>query len=319
MAADLSICIVNWNVRDLLRQCLQSIYQHADGLNLEVIVVDNASHDGSADMVAQEFPQVILQRNATNDGFARGNNQAAKLSTGDYLFFLNNDTIVQPGALTQLVAFLRQHPDVGMVGPRLIGRDGQPQRSYRPLPTLAASLHRLTGLRWTGLFRRAYKHYRRSPYDAPEPVAVEALLGAAVCLPRQVFFDCGGWDEGYFFGVEDLDLSIRVAKKHTLMFCPQAEIIHLGRMSSRCNSGFTYTGVESGYARFLRKHVIGTLGGIGYKMLVTLNVPMALVVNLVQECWRRLRHGPAPAGWPHSELGAVWHFATRGLPIFWRA
>lgn len=319
MAADLSVCIVNWNVKELLRQCLQSIYRNTGGLQVEVVVVDNASHDGSADMVAQEFPHVVLQRNATNEGFAKGNNQAARLSSGPFLFFLNNDTIVQPEALSRLVVFLKQHPDVGMVGPRLIGRDGQPQRSYRPYPTLAASLHRLTSLRWTGLFRRAYKQYRRSPYDAPAAVQVEALLGAAVCLPRQVFFDCGGWDEGYFFGVEDLDLSIRVAKTHNLMFCPQAEIIHLGRMSSRCNSGFTYTGVECGYARFLRKHVIGPLGSAGYKMLVTLNLPLTLGVNLVQEGWRRLRHGPAQAGWPHSELQAVWHFATRGLPVFWRA
>ncbi len=316
---DLSICMVNWNGRELLGASLQSIEDARASLKVETIVVDNGSTDGSADLVARQFRQVVLLRNSDNAGFARASNQAAALSTGRYLLFLNNDTLVAKGSLESLTGFMRSHPQVGMVGPRLIGDDGLPQRSYRYRPTLAALLHRRTLLRWTGLFRGAYRAYRRREFKPDTVKPVEALLGAAVCLPREVFALHGGWDEEFPFGLEDFDLSARVAQTHEVVFFPGAEIIHLGRVSSRKNLGFVYTGVECGYTRYLRKHALGPLRLILYKLLVTLDLPFALVVELFREAWRRLRYGPAPAGDPHTELAALWHFSTRGLARFWRA
>ncbi len=326
---DLSICIVNWNGRELLRQCLDSIRtasrkplpQEEEGgaLSFETIVVDNASSDGSAEMVEAAFPEVVILRNSTNRGFSFANNQAAKVSRGRFLLFLNNDTIVMPDSLRVLVEFLQSHVEVGMAGPRLIGRDGLPQRSYRYKPTPAALLHRLPLLRWTGLFRRSYQRYRRREFDPHTPRGVEALLGAAVCLPREVFFAHGGWDEEFPFGLEDFDLSARVARTHQVMFFPGAEIVHLGKESSRKNAGFAYTGVECGYARYLRKHALGGFGLWAYKLLVLLNLPFALANESIRAAWRRLRHGPAQPGRTHSELSALWHFATRGVTAFWRA
>src|SRR5262245_16468868 len=121
MSPALSILIVNWNTRDLLRQCLASIERATDGLRVEVIVVDNGSADGSTEMTAAEFPGVQLIRNEQNLGFARANNAAALASTGRRLLFLNSDTIVGRESLRELLAFMRLNPDVGMVGPRLIG------------------------------------------------------------------------------------------------------------------------------------------------------------------------------------------------------
>src|SRR5205809_705605 len=164
-----SVCIANWNCRGLLRRCLESLFQHDQGVSFEVLIVDNASTDGAADMVAAEFPQVTLVRNAENRGFSVANNQAAALARGRYFFFLNNDTIVPPNTLRQFFEFAEANPTVGMVGPRLRGGDGVSQISYRRKPTLGALLHRISLLRWTGLFRRAYYEYRRDSFE-PEGV-----------------------------------------------------------------------------------------------------------------------------------------------------
>ncbi len=125
---ELSICIANWNCREQLRHCLKSIQIAKQDLKCEVVVVDNASGDGSPEMVAADFSWVALIKNPKNYGFARANNQAAAHSHGKYLFFLNNDTVVGPESLTKIVAFMNAHPGVGMAGPRLIGLDGKAQR-----------------------------------------------------------------------------------------------------------------------------------------------------------------------------------------------
>src|SRR5262245_42755620 len=145
---DVSVCIVNWNCRDLLRQCLSSLCDRPQGVRVEVIVVDNASSDGAADMVESEFPEVLLVRNAHNRGFSFANNQAAHCARGRYVFFLNNDTVVPPGTMRALFDYAEAHPRVGMIGPRLVGVDGRVQVSYRPRPTLPALLHRTLLFRW---------------------------------------------------------------------------------------------------------------------------------------------------------------------------
>src|SRR5215203_5311666 len=137
---DCSIIIVNWNVCALLRRCLASLTEAGPGVYAEVIVVDNASHDGSGAMVRAEFPAVRLLANAENRGFAGGNNQGMAASRGRTLLLLNPDTEVTPGALTAMLATLDSAPDIGMVGPRLLNPDGSGQPSRRRFPTLATAL-----------------------------------------------------------------------------------------------------------------------------------------------------------------------------------
>jgi hypothetical protein len=316
---DLTIIIVTWNGRDLLRQCLEAIALASAGLQVETLVVDNGSTDHSAEMVAAEFPPVRLIRNTSNVGFARANNQAAALSRGRYLFFLNSDALVRPDCLRQLVDFLEANPSVGMVGPRLLEPDGRPQRSYRGRPTVAALLHRLTLLKWTGFFRGPYERYRRDAFNPDQVREVDTVLGAAVCVPRDVFFEHGGWDDQFPFGLEDFDLSVRIARSRPVVFFPGAEVVHFGRMSSRRNPGYAFVGVECGYARYVRKHLLGPAGLACYKLLVTLNLPFAVTAEAVRELWRRGRRGTACLDQPHSELAPLWHFATRGLGLFWRS
>ena len=315
-APDLSICIANWNCQEHLRRCLESIRVSRGEFSHETIVVDNASTDGSPEMVEQEFPEVILFRNPTNRGFAIANNQSAGQARGSYLFFLNNDTIVGPDSLAKLLEFMKAHPEVGMAGPRLIGKDGKPQRSMRPKPTFAACLHRLLIVRWTMLFHRAYKRYRREEFDPNRRKQVEGLLGAAVCLPRTVFERVGGWDEQFVFGLEDLDLSVRVAKEYQVVYMADADIVHLGKSSSRANSGFFYTGLECGYARFLRKHATGRLGSSVYKVLFCANLPLAVMSEIARHLSARLMRGRPKPGKKNSQLRPLGHFIIRGLRQF---
>jgi len=133
---NLSIIIVNWNTKDLLRNCLFSIYKERKSISLEIFVVDNASSDGSSEMVKREFPLVKLIRNKKNVGFARANNQAIKESKGKYILLLNTDTVILNGALDKMVKFMDTHSDVGVCGPKLLNEDGSLQAYYYAFPTL---------------------------------------------------------------------------------------------------------------------------------------------------------------------------------------
>ncbi len=316
---DVSVCIANWNCRELLRACLESLLDQPQGVRLEVIVVDNASADGAAEMVEQEFPEVVLYRNADNAGFARANNQAARRAQGRYLLFLNNDTAVPAGTLRRLVDYAQAHPEVGMIGPGLRDGSGRWQVSYRQRPGLATLLHRTTLFRWTGLLRAAYRRYRRQDFDPRRTRRVDVLMGAAVLLPRKVFFDCGAWDEDYRFGGEDLDLSVRVGRRHPLVYLPGVAITHHGRASTRQHIGFASTQMAIGFVRYLRKSGCRGPAVLAYKLAVTLDAPVQLVGKALQYLWRRLRGRRGKAEKTRLVLRGLSHFLCRGLGPFWRA
>lgn len=319
LAPVVSVCIANWNCRDLLRKCLASLFAQDQGVPFEVVVVDNASADGAADMVADEFPQVRLVRNAANDGFSRASNQAAELARGEYLFFLNNDTEVSPFTLLEFTSYADSHPDVGMIGPRLKGADGHDQISYRRRPTLAALLHRVSLLRWTGLFRKAYYRYRRDTFEPDGVRPVEVLMGAAVFLPRASFHAAGRWDEGYRFGVEDLDLSAQVGRRAGLVYVSHVQVLHHGRVSSRANIGFAAPNVAVGYVRYFRKAGVGRAALLAYKVLVTLDAPVQLAGKLVQAGLRRAGGRKEKSGKSLLAAKGLWHFLRREMVRFWAA
>ncbi len=315
---DLSIVILNWNGREMLRNLLQSIEANHDGLVVQTIVADNASTDGSADMVAAEYPMVTLVRNRENLGFARGNNAGAAVATGRNVLFMNNDMIVRPGAFSRLVAFLDSHSDHSAVGPRLIGGDGQPQRNGRELLSFPALLYRVSFLKATGLFNRAYRRYRKGSFDPNRAGPVGQLDGAAILVRRGQFEQIGRWDEGFEFGGEDIDLCKRLAALGPIYFLPEAEIEHLGRISSRANRPYTYRTYECGYARYLRKHHGGVKATI-YKLLVTLDLPLRIAKAFIQMSYNRLRGQTEKADRNRDILHATTSFLFKGLPSFWRA
>jgi GT2 family glycosyltransferase len=316
---DVTVCIANWNCRELLRACLASLHDQPQGVRVETVVVDNGSTDGAADMVARDFPGVRLVRNAGNVGFAAANNQAADLARGRYLFFLNNDTVVPPNTLRRLVTFADAHPEIGMVGPRLRDARGALQISYRRRPTVGALLHRTMLLRWTGLLRDTYHRYRRGDFDPKAQRCVDVLMGAAVMLPQEVFFECGRWDEAFAFGGEDIDLSARVGRRHAVVYLPQVEVTHHGRVSSRLNVTFAEPNVQVGYVRFLRKAGARRAALLAYKLVVTCDAPVHCLAKWVQYTWRRLHRRPEKAEKSRLAMCGLAAFLTRGLIPFWRA
>ena len=318
-APDVSVCIANWNCVELLRRCLRSLFDQPQGVTLEVVVVDNGSTDGAAEMVAAEFPQVVLIRNTDNRGFARASNQAAAAARGKFLFFLNNDTLVPAGTLRQFLDLAEANPAVGMFGPRLRGTDGEFQISYRRRPTMAALLHRISLLRWTRLFRKGYLEYRRSTFDPTQVRSVEVLMGAAVFLSREAFEASGRWDEQYRFGVEDIDLSTQVNRRGPLVFVSHVEIVHVGRAAGRANVGFAAPNVAIGYVHYFRKAGVGRAALLAYKALVTADAPVQIGLKVFEAVCRFATGRPEKAKKSLLAARGLWAFCRHELARFWKA
>lgn len=232
---DLSIVIVNWNVKELLRGCLNSILaaEPAGGPALEILVVDSASTDGSAAMVRAEFPRARLIASDRNLGYAGGNNAGAAAASGRYILLLNPDTEVRPGALARLVSYMDSRPRVGAAGPQLLWPDGSIQSSRRRFPTLGSLFWESTLLeQWFpgNRYARAYHMDDRSPL---EPQAVDWVVGAALLVRRQAWQQVGPLEETFFMYFEETDWCRRCARAGwEVHYLPQARIVHYEGKSS---------------------------------------------------------------------------------------
>ncbi len=228
---DLSIVIVSYNTRDILRDCLASLAEGCAGAIAETLVVDNASPDGSADMVAAEFPDVILIRNPENRGFAAANNIGLARVTGRYPVLLNPDTIVRPGALAELVCFMDDHPLAGYCGPRLLNADGSHQLSARRFPTLLSAGMNMLG--WDQ--RRPHSRHASDLHAAHGDrtlMRVGWLTGACLLVRAQAVAQVGQLDEGYFMYFEETDWCKRMHDAGWEgWYVPTAEVVHLGGQS----------------------------------------------------------------------------------------
>lgn len=246
----LSIVIVSWNVCDLLAACLASLPSDA-----EVIVVDNASADGSAAMVAADYPAVRLISNADNRGFARANNQGLAEATGRYVLFLNPDTVAQDGAIPGLVAFAEAEPSVGIVGPKLRYGDGTVQSSRRRFPAVVTALCESTPLEWHWRDNPGARRYRMEDraYDSVQDV--DWLVGAALLCRREMLEQIGGFDEGFFMYSEEPDLCRRAkAAGWRVVYFPGAVITHYEGKSSGQVTGERHRYFQASRVRYFRKH-----------------------------------------------------------------
>jgi GT2 family glycosyltransferase len=321
--SQLDILILNFNGKAMLRNLLASIESTRGDLNVRTIIFDNASSDGSVEMVTAEFPRVILGKSEINLGFARGNNRAARLAaeTGQpasLLLLLNNDTVIRPDALRKLIDLFDRRPEIVAAGPKLIGGDGKTQHTVRGLPGVGSLLHTVHLLKWTHIFARTYRRYRYPDLDLTTEIKVAHLPAAALAVRRTAFEKCGGFDEGFPFGIEDLDLCHRLGQLGPIYYLPDAQIEHLGRISSRANRGFVYSGYECGWARYLHKHH-GKGAAMLYKILVTLDMPVRLVVLALQWMMQTVSGRKEKAKRTRDVLGAAAQFTFGGLPAFWKA
>lgn len=230
---DLTVTIVSWNTKELTRDCLNSLLTENVKKIAEVHVVDNNSHDGSVEMIRQEFPKVKVFANTENLGFARANNQSWCEAKGKYWLLLNSDTIVKPGAIEKLVAFMDAHPQAGLATAKLLSPDGtlqycaQREQCFSTMFLEFFRLHKLlpSKLRGKLLLGSYFSH------DYPERLGW--AWGTALVGRREAIEQTGALSENYFMYGEDLEWCLRVRKYGwQVWFCPESEIIHYGGQSS---------------------------------------------------------------------------------------
>jgi N-acetylglucosaminyl-diphospho-decaprenol L-rhamnosyltransferase len=263
----LSVVIVNWNTRDLLAQCLQSImedcgaqlatvaqsaaYQPAQQRSIEVFVVDNASSDRSVQMITERFPWVRLIRNAENLGFAQANNQAIDLAHGKYVLLLNSDTEVHPGAFAALTDFMERTPQAGAAGAHLLNGDGTLQPACQPMLTPWREFLRLLFL--DRVFHVAT--YASSWWETEEPRQTEVIKGACLMLRHTALDQAGLLDGSYFMYTEEVDLCYRLAQAGwQLWWVPAAKVTHFGEASSRQAAQTMYVQLYRSKIQFYRKY-----------------------------------------------------------------
>ncbi|MEK9151936.1 MAG: glycosyltransferase family 2 protein, partial [Patescibacteria group bacterium] len=231
---DLSIIIVNWKVRDLLRRCLLSVYAGTSGISFEVFVADNDSDDGSVEMVRREFPQAALLANKKNLGFAAGNNPAIKMSKGDFVVWLNPDAEVIGNALGRMVGYLRANPEVGIAGPRIVNEDGSVQPSVRRFPTPLSQALIMLKIQNLMPTLAPLRRYYALDFDYSRAVAVDQVMGAAMFIRRSVFEKIGLLDERFFIWYEEVDFCKRAKDAgFEIRYVPAATVRHGGGQSFR--------------------------------------------------------------------------------------
>jgi N-acetylglucosaminyl-diphospho-decaprenol L-rhamnosyltransferase len=228
---DLTIIIVSWNTRELLAHCLGAVYATVRGCTFRVVVVDNGSADGSAQMVCQCFPQAHLVENRENAGFARANNQAIELSQGRFVLLLNSDTIPQPGALDRMVKFMEDQPGAGIVGANILNPDNTPQLCFGKFPSVLSE----SMTAWGFNSRWPLSRWQSPPLGfSGEHIETDWVLGAALLIRHEVLIQAGGLDEDYFMYSEEVDLAYRVKKVGWHVFVlGTAPVVHLGGQSSQ--------------------------------------------------------------------------------------
>jgi len=273
---DLSVVIVSYNTRRLLEECLASIYARTREVAFQVIVVDNNSADGSAELVRAAFPQVRLICNSENRGFAAANNQGFRIAEGRYILMLNSDTLILEGALQKVVRYLDEQPKAAIAGCMLLNSDGSLQKSVRSFPTVwnlfceASFLYRI--FPDTVAFGRFYMTYFK--YDSDQEV--DWVSGAFLMFRRSILDQLDGLDEQYFMYTEETDFCYRAKQSgFSCWFVPTAQIIH-HRFGSSTDEAKRIKQVLSSKLFFIGKHFSG-FQRLAMKSLVLLGIAIRIV------------------------------------------
>jgi len=287
---DLSIVIINWNTHNYLAQCLHSLQAAAGAVDIqahtlmfdqyaaEVYVVDNASVDGSAWMVQQDFPWAHLIQNDRNVGFAPANNQAIRASTGRYVLLLNSDTEVRSNALQALVTFMETRPTAGGAGAYLLNADGSLQPSCQPMITPWREFWRLV------FFDRIWQRstYPMYDWDLQTPRRVEVIKGACLILRRTALDRVGLLDEQYFFYTEEVDLCYRLLHAGwTLFWIPSAQVVHYGEASSKQMAEAMYVQLYRSKVQFYRKTGGETRARLFKRLVTCAYLPRLVAANII--------------------------------------
>jgi len=229
-----SIVIVSYNTREILRTCLKALFEHSTGIDIEVFVVDNDSYDGSADMVAIDFPTVHLIKNKKNLGFAAANNQAFTLVQGRYIILLNPDAYIRPSSLEHCISFMDRTPQCGLCGGKIISPAGQLEPSARRFPSALSKLLMLSGVRGKFPHSPILNYYEFGGFAHDKPMEVDWVPGTFTIIRKKMLDEIGVFDERFYIYYEETDLCMRAKKAGwKIYFIPDAEVIHIGGASSK--------------------------------------------------------------------------------------
>lgn len=245
---DVSVVVVSFNTCDMLRDCLNTLQERAGDVTYEIIVVDNASRDGSADMIAEEFPEALLIRSEKNLGFAGANNEGFEIARGRYIVLLNSDAFVEEGALPLSVRKMDEQPHVGLASGRLVGRDGSWQPSARMFPSVTNELLTLSGLGDKYPHSKFFGRMDRTWADPMEPAEVDWVPGAYSIIRREALESIGYFDRRFFLYYEEVDLCLRIKEAgYELWYWPDIVVVHIGGESARTvedAGGMTKSGAQ---------------------------------------------------------------------------
>jgi hypothetical protein len=272
----LSIIIVSWNVKDYLKPCLDSIFGTVNNIEFEVFVVDNNSYDGTVDFIKECFPQVRLIANKDNLGFARANNQAIAKSKGRYILLLNPDTIVLPGSINRMIAFLDTNRNFGAVGPKILADDRVTVSvcAARRFPSIKTIFFTVTTL---NRIAKCFSSSAMEWWDHKDSREVDSLSGSCMMVRKKVINKIGLLDESFFMYAEDIDWCYRIKKGGwKISYLCDAVIIHYGEKSAVKKFSETENMAENfkAYFKYFRKHY-GLIYALFYR----------LMIGLIMICW----------------------------------
>jgi GT2 family glycosyltransferase len=247
---ELSIIIVSYNVCQFLLNCIQSIFETAGSIYYEIIVIDNASTDGSAKAITETFPDVQLIGNKSNEGFAKANNQGYLISRGDFLLLLNPDAVVKPGAIRSVLEFMKNTPGAGIAACRLLNGNGTLQKSIRPLPSIKEQISRAFFLDHI-----LYREYWTASYYRSKPFKIGYCTGAFMMIRREALSEMPLLSPEFFMYAEEKDLALRLRKRGwKAYFVPFGDVTHFGGKSTGHLCEEMFFELQRSQAKFFKKH-----------------------------------------------------------------
>ncbi len=276
---DISFIIVNWNTRNILIDCLDSIYKTVSGIDLEIYVVDNNSTDGSQETIKKKFPSVKLIENKTNTGFAHANNQALSIMQGRFAVLLNSDAILKEDAIKTLLTFMNNSPGAGIAGVQLLNRDGSRQNSIDNFPSLETEIFNKSILRL--FFPDKYPSKNR---NYKNPIEVDSVIGACMMIRKESIDEVGVFDENYFFFLEETDWCYRMHKKRWKVFhVSDATVFHLSGHSKKKEPWRS----QIEYCRSLYKYFKKNKSPASY-LIIRILKPCKIFVNFIMNILENL-------------------------------
>jgi len=302
---DISVIVVTWNGKRFALECLESLATAMAG-SMEVIVVDNASTDGTPAAIRARFPAVRLIQNTANLGFAKANNIGLAVARGRYLCLVNSDVVVPPGCLENMLAYMERNPDIGMLGPKMLAPGGGVGQSVMRLPTVWNTLCCSLGLHALFPKSKLLGGFLMSGYAYDAIEDVEVLTGWFWMVSRQSFAEVGGLDEQFFIYGEDIDWSYRFREAGwRVVFYPEAEALHYGAASSAQAPTRFYVEMRRANLQYFRKHH-GHLGAIGYKTAVLVHELVRIAGHGIAYCCRESRRSAAAFAIDRSVSSLKW-------------